>query len=270
MCFTNVNDDAEWMATVDAECPWDPEVEPAFASLVGFNWTMIVIDILHAFHLGAGRDLIAGAIVHGIKCGVFGPKRTALARANADLLEFVETNKLSLRLKGLTRANLNYHARMYPSVACKGSDSTVLLKWLVSRLCEDSGVCPLVRTTLWAAHHWMRLLRTAGPFLDSEQAESCFQLGTLYIKTYMCLASRSVSRGETLWKIRPKTHLCHHLALCARSRISGRSFLDSNWMDEDYGKKITKILKKTHPKTSSRRALERYLLQLPFKMLLFE
>ena len=60
MVYSNINDDAPWRPTEFVRDPWD--VEPALMKLVGFSVRMVSLDIMHAFHLGIGRDIVGASI----------------------------------------------------------------------------------------------------------------------------------------------------------------------------------------------------------------
>ena len=60
---------------------------------------------------------------------------------------------------------------------------------------------------LWAADAFMSVLAGGPDFLSAEQAAHVQTCGELYLKLWITLHHRD----PVGWKIRPKTHLVHHM-----------------------------------------------------------
>lgn len=58
--ITDVSASALWRRLVPS-CPWHEE--PTILKLNGFSMSLVTPDIMHAFYLGSGRDLVASALV---------------------------------------------------------------------------------------------------------------------------------------------------------------------------------------------------------------
>lgn len=172
MAYTNTASDAPWLQTEYQDIPWD--VEPSLARLPGFRIEMLGLDILHIFHLGVGRDLIASALK--VICGttVFHGRNLdqKLQHASGWLKSWAKTNKLSLALRKLTKSNMNWKSKEYPEAHCKGFDCYVILKWLVSGPLASENAAEIpdsVSTALWAANSLMSVLMNADRFLNDDQ-----------------------------------------------------------------------------------------------------
>lgn len=114
-------------------------------------------------------------------------------------------------------------------------------------------------TLLWLANSFMTVLNDAGSFLTMEESEHVRVTGELFLKTWIAQAHAH----PALYRVRPKFHILHHCLLEAASRSSRRNVReDSTWMDEDFMKKVARILKKTHRRTTARTSLQRYLVFL--------
>ena len=113
--FTNIRT-APYMQTLFAEEPWI--LRPAYHSLSGFRLQQIFPDILHAYHLGCGRDLLGSALMEMVKAGFFGVGSIehSLAEATRRLKLYAKQKKLNLRLKKLTKSKLNWSATKYPEL----------------------------------------------------------------------------------------------------------------------------------------------------------
>ena len=221
-------------------------------------------------HLGTGRDLIASAI-RVLAWLRFWPGNNLdqqLASASVSMRSFAKQHRLTLRLKRLSKVNLNWKSHEYPQPHCKGYDSFVLLKWLEFEMNQGgrAEVPHLLRTVIWSANNVFGLLANAGLFLTHHQQEQVQTVGNLLIRSYLRLASEALDQGDRLWKIRPKFHLLHHLFL-ESGRPSALNFHHlSTWMDEDSVKRWMTIKRRTHRLQSTERSLQRWLLGLRPKL----
>lgn len=139
-CYTNADPGAPWRYTFYSQLPWGA-VPPEFVNLVGFDVKMINIDIMHAWHLGVGRDLAGGAIQQLAKLRWFWHGRTQedrLANATARLRRFCKQRNLLLTLRKLTKANLRWKTDCYPEVRCKAYDTYIILSWLADEVTNQN------------------------------------------------------------------------------------------------------------------------------------
>ena len=268
MAYTNCADDAPWRDTIYTTLPWDEE--PSLSKPPGFNLKMLGLDILHIFHLGTGRDLVASAIRVLARLRVWRGNNLdqQLASASVSMRSYAKQHRLPLRLKRLSKVNLNWRSHGYPEAHCKGYDTFVRLKWLEFEM--DQGgraeVPHLLRTVIWASNNVFGLLANAGMFLTPHQQELVQTVGNLLIRSYLQLASDSLDQGDRLWKIRPKFHLLHHLFL-ESGRPSALNFHHlSTWMGEDSVKRWMTIKRRTHRLQTTGRSLQRWLLGLRPKL----
>ena len=266
MSYTNTASDAPWLLTEYVDVPWC--VQPTLSLLPGFSIKMLGLDLLHIFHLGVGRDLVGSSMRVLCTTMIFGGGNLdqKLQKASGWLRAWSKQNRLSLAIKKLTKANLNWKSNEYPEVHCKGYDCFVILKWLVSGplKCERaSEIADNVATALWAADSLMSLLMNAGRFLTAHEQQHREVVGLLFIRTYMRLASEALSNRVRLWRVRPKFHLLHHVVLDKRLQ---NPHITSTWMDEDAVKKFMLVKKKTHRRRATERLLGRWLLSLKNKL----
>ena len=112
---------------------------------------MLRPDVLHIWHLGVGRDLLASAIVVLVKQRFF-PGRTIdirLGVASRSLRDFAKANHYNLSRRNLNKQCLNWKSAEYPELKTKGFDTAIIGMWL-SDLVEkqdigndDMGYCDL-------------------------------------------------------------------------------------------------------------------------------
>ena len=263
MAMTDISLEAGWRSTLFSEEPW--ERRPPLMNMPGFMIQMVGIDLMHAFHLGVCRDLMGSALKVLIRGKYIFPGSTIdkrLQAASQSLRAYASQNKLQLRLKKITKANLHWEGQTFPEIRCKASDSAVILKWLswVFRNHALPENLAHIGTVLWAANEWISCIMSSGDYISDAQREHCLVIGDLFLETYLVLASEAYSLSRWLWRVRPKFHLLCHVQIYiqqTRSKRNIRTF--ATWMDEDFIKKVMRIRKSTHVKTSALRTLQRYL-----------
>ena len=268
MSYTNIASTAAWRDTIYTTAPW--EDEPALSKLPGFSIRMLAIDILHVFHLGCGRDIIGSAIrvLARLRFWRGGNLDQQLAAASVSLKNYASRNRLSLRLRRLTKQNLNWKTAEFPEAHCKGADTFVLMKWLGDSM-DAGGRCeppPLIRTLIWACNNLFGLLSNTGMFLTPSEQNQVKVVGNLMIHTYLRLVTDSLEKGEYLWRMRPKYHLLHHLILETQRPSAYNFHWLSTWLDEDGCKRWMLVKKGTHKLQSTDRTLRRWILGLKPKL----
>ena len=112
----------------------------------------------------------------------------------------------------------------------------------------------------------MTILCDAGPFLSKDaggEVDNVQILGNAFLKIYLDLHHDQ----PKVWRIRPKWHLLWHVVNDPSLRKASRNTsLDSTWLDEDWIKKIQRVMKKCHKVTAPKTLLQRYLVALRSKL----
>ena len=157
-----------------------------------------------------------------------------LARATTRLKSWCRLTKRSVAFRKFSRDNLCLKSGTFPEMKAKGYD-------------------------VHTAASFMGVLGQAENFLSDEQAKHVEVVGEAFLKVWVSQAHLH----PAVYRVRPKFHVLHHCVLEAAQRPSRRNVrLDSTWMDEDFMKKVSKIIRRTHRKTSPLTTLQRYLLVL--------
>ena len=146
----------------------------------------------------------------------------------------------------------------------KGYDAFAILRWLREELAEVTDPqYDHISAMVWLADSWVTMLCDGEDFISENCAKQIQVLGESFLKLYL----QAAHLQPKVWKIRPKWHLVHHLILDAAMRRSHRNpSRDSTWMDEDWMKKVTRVIRRTHRKTSPLTTLQRYLMFLQQKI----
>ena len=168
-CYTNVASDAGWLSTEYCTLPWS--VTPELSKLPGFSLRMLALDTLHIFHLGIGRDLVGSIlrVLCTLRFWVGNNLDQRLASASVQLKQSARAHRLQLRLRKLTKANLNWRSSEYPESHTKGFDTYIILKWLNGYLIgEQQGLCSIpdeIATLIWSSNQLLTMLSSASMFL---------------------------------------------------------------------------------------------------------
>ena len=147
----------------------------------------------------------------------------------------------------------------------KGYDSFVILQWLRWELetTPPPASCRKMCSGVWCADTFMTILCGAEPFLSDAEVQNVQTVGNAFLTGFLSLHTDK----PHVWRIRPKYHLLWHVVNDATLRAAKRNTsLDSTWLDEDWIKKIQRILKKCHKVTAPKTLLQRYLVALRSKL----
>ena len=261
-CITDVSVNAPWRSTYLVTAPWG--TPPPYTSLVGFELSMVVPDLLHIWNLGMGRDLAGSILKVVIKDRhVFNGQSidSRLNEATDALRQYAKNTGQSLKIKRLTRGKLHWETRKYPELMTSGHDTAVVLEWLQETLQPYVHIYGDFLTLLWTSNWCFRLFYgTKEWFLTDAQRQTVRVLGRVFLQVYVGLARTAIQNKELLWRFRPKSHLVDH---CFELRRAVNPSRYSTWMDEDVLKKLGKVLSMTASKTAQVGVLQRYLMGVP-------
>ena len=146
----------------------------------------------------------------------------------------------------------------------KGYDSFIILKWLASELAD----CQLpafehISAVIWGADKFASLLCSSPWFMTEATAQQIRVVGEAFCKLYL----QGVHERPLVFKVRPKWHLVLHVCNDAHQRRSHRNpNTDSTWLEEDFMKKVSRVIKRTHKRTSACTALQRYAIAVRQKL----
>lgn len=261
MCLTHVEPSAAWWETMYRTPPW--EITPSYAQLRGFHQGMMMPDMLHVWSLGVARDLIGSSLKVMLQVqDVFdgGTIKARLKQASESLRSFARRRKYHLRIRKLTKSKLTWKTRKYPELCCSGYDSFVVGSWLEEILQPHSEKFPEITSMLWASNKAVSLMYAGNFFLTPGEKSSLEMLGFFFLKLYIRMANKAISEHKLLFRVRPKLHMLNHCFFSPR-RANPAAY--STWMDEDYLKKMGKVLNVVNYKTAPKRVLQRWSLSLP-------
>ncbi|CAJ1402348.1 unnamed protein product [Effrenium voratum] len=275
--YTDVAETASWRSTLYLSDPW--VTPPALATLGGISSILRIvhIDLMHAIHLGVGRDLVGSVLyllVHARRGGAFRGSNIKKRFRHATSLFLSSPHS-----KGFPKHFLMHKdwvgmrsKKQYVECHSKAAQTGSLIQWLADFLgeCTDEVAPRPLKACVWCLNAAMTVLfkaRAAGQHtLTDAQARQAHEFGYTFLKLYLQL--HASYRGKLTYKVfnpRPKYHLLCHLFddLVQNRRNPARSV---NFMDEDSLRKTGHIIKKCHAKTAALTVLQRYLVGLKPKM----
>eukprot|EP00438_Fugacium_kawagutii_P016275 Skav201189 [mRNA] locus=scaffold633:23863:24636:+ [translate_table: standard] len=241
--------------------PWSED--PPYSRLDGFHLSMVIPDLLHVVNMGVGRDLCGSILKRLVQENhIFhGTIEEKLAEATQSLRRFARAQGLPLRLKKFSKKKLNWSSNKYAEFKSpSGYDVSVVARWLQQILQPHTQTYPEFATLLWSLNNALTILYDGPWFLTEQDCNKVRTLGSVFMRTYLKLASESLARNEMMFRCKPKLHLLHHVFRMHR-KVNPAKF--STWMDEDFLRHISKTLRLVNAVTAQKRILERWLLALP-------
>ena len=260
LAITCIGDNAAWRQTYLQSPPW--QVAPHYSRLIGFDLAMIVPDLLHCWNLGVLRDVLGSSlkIILGDRVVFNAPTLPdRLVIASQSLKRFARQHRFPLRMKKMTKGKIGWGSRKYPELASSGYDSFVVSRWLEQILQpyeQYQEICSL----LWAGNQTVSLLQSAKWFLTPGEKNTVEIVGSYFCNLYLRHASAALQENKLLWRIKPKFHLFCHVVKSPR-HVNHAKY--ATWLDEDFLKKIGKVLGLTSQRTAQKRMLQRWLLSIP-------
>lgn len=199
-------------------------------------------DPFHIGKVGILRDLVASCLFWCIGNGYYGRGNLPdlLAAAHGSFKLFCMAKGQSPSLRSFTKALFQYKSKKtYPWANTKGSDTVLLLKWMVVQLFAFKGnplqadhftMLDLMLKTASAAQRYYDHLYSHGLFLSRTCAISLYLDGRRFIVGYKLLAQKTLGRGclFSLFAIKPKLHMWQHTLVDIRQTLErGATFVVS-------------------------------------------
>ena len=230
----DVSEGAGWIQETLKTLPWD--VPPPFGLIPFEDWAgrnhgraaaFLRLDPFHCFRLGVARNFIASCLILLSYKGFFDAPMESqaldarLTRAYAYFqLWCLQEGQKPLAVRSFSRAKLHFEkAYNFPYITGKGSDSVLLLKFLVFFLrlhCNEKVLGPhavLLRHMLQAAEaglFFTQSIHGHALFLGPSCASNIKKNIQAFASGYVRLAASSLQDRLTLFSMVPKVHsMCH-------------------------------------------------------------
>ena len=286
--FEDVTQGARWKDTLWYERPWDENSAPDLTQLVfqaDAPERILRRDLFHNTKVGIFRDYIGGAVTLLMRLGYFNihgesnARKLLLQRAHASFRLWCIANNEAPGLRSFSEQFFNLSSwSSFAWVNCKGSDATLLLRWL------DTQVCAFMNEVIDDNHlETLRLLREGarcamdftlhtylhGLWMRKACASRLCSDMKRFMKIYHCLASWSRTKHNyTAFGLKSKLHmLCHthhDLEVWTRDPRVERVLNPQVWgceSNEDTIGRVARISRRVAHKQGPKRTLELYLIK---------
>ena len=300
--WEQMSDEAAWIRTIGQTRPWDlskfNEILQIPMSPV-FPEAMFRNDPFHVCKIGIARHFIASALVQLSSWNTW-PGDSAqfdnrMQRAYDDFLFCCkgELGGATPHCKTFTREILHFpRETSFPFGGWKGSDSMLLLRWLVrvirygvsqnvgsprpGRSLVDEA--PADRQSSLSAIldaacgmvHFFQILHKCGAWLQPDVADKLCNDVDIFCSAYSYLASRSVASGVCRFHLEPSLHVYRHMSVRMRGLLekgaerilSPGCFLCE--ASEDFVGHIARLSRRCAARATCQRTLQRYLIKAHF------
>ena len=183
-------------------------------------------DVFHNAKVGVFRDLAGSSICYLCFKGFFGARGTfdnKLASAHSAFVLYCRATSHTPALRSFSRLLMNYpRFSSYPWCNTKGSDTTLLLKFLVVQISVFQNdpanaafhdFLETMKRTCAAALGIFSLLNSHGLFVERDCGIRIYAEISRFITGYQLLAASCLNDNFCGWGIKPKLHLWKHTAL---------------------------------------------------------
>lgn len=231
-------------------------------------------DPFHTLKLGLYRDFVASVIFLFMRWGFFGggavPVKLETAHSHFRLWCLAQRKTASLR--SFSKAFFNYTSTSsYPWANAKGSDVTLMMKWLRTATCAFLSDCSdhekvEVLKTIWSAAN------LAVQFFDHMNGHclwlstSCgavlYEYGHSFLIGYTWLAGYAHRSQMCLFSVKPKAHFFRHILLDLRLQLEKNDRVILNplcWnceQNEDFIGRMSALTIKLDSRVATHRVLE--------------
>ena len=274
-----------WSASLFRTRPWD-NPWPVIANLPVHDLAperAIVPDTLHVIKLGLARDLIGGVLlILSRKCffdyeGSSKNITDRLQRAYSNFSLFCQVNRFHPSVRGFSKKWLHLKNFMSsPWANCKGSDSMILLKWLVwflrlnvvqPTVTGHETLLDVMIRTCESVLSFFKSLHSHGLFLERPCANLLYIHMMRILRGYKRLGKEALSLSIRAFTLKPKAHSLHHMAhsiMCALQ--DGHALIlspeaESCEVNEDFIGRISKLSRRVGVRCMDRRVFQRYFLK---------
>ena len=274
--YSDFRQTAAWRSTVNISLPWRNSA-PTHA-IVGANRTQFLAkDIFHVFHLGIARTCVASVLCYLALVGHFNapgagyisvPNR--LLYAHSLFKEFCSSARETADIKTFSRDNLGWKSLNFmPESSMKGSDTRLVMKFLISRLDAPwnlDDVSELALDALQGLDSFMRVCYASDrTFLRSCEAQEAHKHLKMFLISYEKAARLCFNRGQLFFNLTPKYHIAMHVRDDLDSwKAAGFSMNPACFATqsaEDFIGKVSKLGTHGHPRLVALRTCERWLVR---------
>ena len=280
IAWEDVSESPIWEPTMFQVRPWATApaiVEPPFD--FGKPEAVFRTDPFHTGKLGIFRDVIASALFWFAEKNYFGPGNLPdkLVAAHGSFKLFCCAEGASPALRSFTKALFMYKSkRTFPFANVKGSDSVLLMRWVVvqSQAFSNDPLNPghlqtlslIHKTASYGLAFYDRMYKH-GVFLNRKCAAALYLDGNRMVAGF-CHLAQSCLGVMSLWAIKPKIHMFRHCLIDIRKPLLEGANLVVNPLvyncegNEDAIGRIARLSRRLDSRHISQRILQCYLVKV--------
>ena len=280
--FEDYSEIPQWQSSMFIERPWDQSQTPVL-SKIPYDQScpeqILQWDIFHVFKLGVARDIIGGVLILLLRLGFFDYVGSTVniddrfKRAHAMFQLWCVANGRSAGLHSFSKAYFNMKTLISaPWSSSKGSDSMLLLEWLIFTLRLNilsphvDGHSALLKEMLQVCESGldMKMIHSHGVWLERGCARRLYVSLMTCLRGYSLLGQRASQLRVRAFIQKPKQHALHHVALSLKNQLQQGASLICNpqvmacEMCEDYMGRISRLSRKVGFKLCDLRVCQRY------------
>lgn len=284
--FEEVDHDPAWAESLMMSRPWEISDTPQLALIpfdsFGRQEGMFRLDLFHLLKVGLSRDVAGSLVVIYCRTGLFDADEDSrdfgerLTRAHGSFRLWCLENHKSPGLRSFTRAFFNVKSFAgSPWANSKGSDTTLLLRWLLwftglKLVLDPEGMDSFLKTAKTVTSNILglhQLCETHGLFLDRACAQMLYAKMLTVAKGYHLLARHALGFGMVGFGLKPKYHGLKHMAhqLKLALQAGAPKIVNPNYCNcesnEDHVGKVSSLARKVSTRTIGHRVIQRYFLK---------
>ncbi|CAE7919615.1 unnamed protein product [Symbiodinium necroappetens] len=279
--FESVEDTPPWHETYCVSDPW-PEDDPPDIANIPFDPlcrpAMFRLDVFHLWKVGLGRDLVGSGVVVLCLLGYFDFQDDCtknlddrLARAHSCFRLWCLGSHCTAALRSFTRLNFNCKTLdFFPWANVKGSDCTLLSKWLLFFLRAQvkpkqthRRLLRALQDTLQSSITFFTILHSHGLWLPRHCAQRAQHALSTTIRGFMYCAISAKTMQIRAFGLKPKFHSLHHVSKDMLEALRGGAervispLAYSCESNEDMVGKISRLARKVSARLVNKRVYDR-------------
>ncbi|CAE7946749.1 unnamed protein product [Symbiodinium sp. KB8] len=279
--FESVEDTPPWHETYCLSDPW-PEDDPPDIANIPFDPlcrpAMFRLDVFHLWKVGLGRDLVGSGVVVLCLLGYFDFQDDCtknlddrLGRAHSCFRLWCLGSHCTAALRSFTRLNFNCKTLdFFPWANVKGSDCTLLSKWLLFFLRAQvkpkqthRRLLRALQDTLQSSITFFTILHSHGLWLPRHCAQRAQHALSTTIRGFMYCAISAKTMQIRAFGLKPKFHSLHHVSKDMLEALRGGAervispLAYSCESNEDMVGKISRLARKVSARLVNKRVYDR-------------
>ena len=263
-----------WLETIGQEDPFEQPSSPLspLPHEPGKAASLFKYDVWHTCHLGVCKALIGTALALLSDLQEGRSKDARFEGLNHVFMTWCKQNHRQPLITKLTKDTIGWdnNANFPQGSWYKGSLSTTFCDFIEDMTKDQVFEDVLLTKTaeaVRALNIFLRGLYESDVFLESERAHYLGEQGLRFLRRYSWCASESVRQGRCLFLLLPKAHCLQHICLndlVLDSQIYTKivnPIVYSVQMLEDYVGRNSRLSRRIHPSSVTKRAVQRHLQQ---------